>query len=43
MKDVYLDAIRSAGFDEVAVIEESQVNGFADSISSIKVRAVKPR
>jgi len=63
MKDAYLDAIRSAGFDEVAVIEESafsldfivrdsidqatdqsqkmsaeEVNGFADSISSIKVR-----
>ena len=68
MKDAYLDVIRSAGFDEVAVIEESpfsldffvsdstdqakdqslgmsaeEVNGFADSISSIKVRAVKLR
>ena len=67
MKDIYLDAIRSAGFDEVAVIEESafsldifvsgntdqptdqsprisaeDINGFADSVSSIKVRAVKP-
>ena len=42
MKDVYLDAIRSAGFDEVAVIEESAFNGFADSVSSIKVRAIKP-
>lgn len=68
MKDIYLDAIMSAGFDEVAVLEESafsldffvsditdqatdqslgmsaeEVNGFADSISSIKVRAIKPR
>ncbi len=67
MKDAYLDAIRSAGFDEVAVIEEfpfspdlfvsdhtdqgtdrsqrisaEEINGFADSISSIKVRAIKP-
>jgi SAM-dependent methyltransferase len=67
MKDVYLDAIKSAGFDEVAVIEESafsldffvsnstdqstdqspgmsaeEVNEFADSVSSIKVRAIKP-
>ena len=43
MKNVYLDAIRSAGFDEVAVIEESAFNGFADSVSSIKVRAIKPQ
>ena len=42
LKDVYLDAIRSAGFDEVAVIEESAFNGFADSVSSIRVRAIKP-
>ena len=42
MKDAYLDAIRSAGFDEVAVIEESAFNRFADSVSSIKVRAIKP-
>lgn len=37
-----LDAIRSAGFDEVEVIEESAFNVFADSVSSIKVRAIKP-
>ena len=68
MKDVYLDAIGSAGFGDVEVIEESpfsldffvsdstdqaidqspkmsaeEVNGFADSVSSIKVRAIKPR
>ena len=42
MKDVYLDAIRSAGFDDVEVIEESAFNGFADSVFSIKVRAIKP-
>lgn len=67
MKDVYLDAIGSAGFGDVEVIEESpfsldffvsdstdqaidqspkmsaeEVNGFADSVSSIKVRAIKP-
>ena len=68
MKDVYLDAIGSAGFGDVEVIEESpfsldffvsdstdqaidqspkmsaeEVNGFADSVSSIKVRAIRPR
>ena len=68
MKDVYLDAIGSAGFGDVEVNEESpfsldffvsdstdqaidqspkmsaeEVNGFADSVSSIKVRAIKPR
>lgn len=68
MKDAYLDAIISAGFDEVEVIEESafsldffvsdsidqstdrsqrmsteEVNGFEDSVSSIKVKAIKPR
>ncbi len=68
MKDAYLDAIRSAGFDDVEVIEESafsldffvsegtdqpagqspgmsreEVSEFADSVSSIKVRAIKPR
>jgi SAM-dependent methyltransferase len=68
MKDAYLDAIRSAGFDDVEVIEESafsldffvsdgtdqpagqslgmsreEVREFADSVSSIKVRAIKPR
>jgi len=67
LKDVYLDAIGSAGFGDVEVLEESpfsldffvsdstdqaidqspkmsaeEVNGFADSVSSIKVRAIKP-
>ena len=43
MKDVYLDTIRSAGFGDVEVIEESAFNEFADSVSSIKVKAIKPR
>jgi len=68
MKEAYLYAIRSAGFKEVEVIEESafplnffvsqgtdqstdqsqrmsakEVSGFEDSVSSIKVKAIKPR